>query len=180
MRRRGAWCCALVFIPCYLPDANAQFAVPNGYQRVADAHAIPSDLFYAIALAESGTRVAAQNALRPWPWTLHVHGEGRHYPSRWAATLALKEAIAQGQTSVDVGLMQVNWRYHQSKLGYADVALDPYHNLHVGAAILSDCYRSLDDWWAAVGCYHAPKAPQRAARYRDRVRKIWQRFVVQA
>jgi hypothetical protein len=36
--------------------------------------------------------------------------------------------------------MQVNWRYHQDKLGSPWQALDPYHNLRVGAEILQDCY----------------------------------------
>ena len=35
--------------------------------------------------------------------------------------------------------------------------------------------RADQDWWAAVGCYHAPNSPQRAARYRTRVRAHWQR-----
>ena len=31
------------------------------------------------------------------------------------------------------------------------------------------------DWWAAVGCYHAPSNAERAARYRERVKRIWSR-----
>ena len=90
-----------------------------------------------------------------------------------AATVALQEALATGRMSVDVGLMQVNWRYHRSALGEADEALDPYRNLHAAAAILTACYRSRRDWWAAVGCYHAPNDAHRAERYRERVRGLW-------
>src|SRR5690606_21322078 len=32
----------------------AEMGVPDGYRRVAAAHGIPSELFYAVALAESG------------------------------------------------------------------------------------------------------------------------------
>ena len=159
-------------------SVRATSAVPAGYQRVAANHGIPSDVFYAVALAESGKRIEHLRELRPWPWTLNVHGNGRFYPSRRAATSALHEALAAGRTSVDIGLMQVNWRYHQSAFGEIDEALDPYRNLHVAAAILITCYQSRRDWWAAVGCYHAPNDRHRAERYRERVRTIWRDIAV--
>lgn len=153
--------------------SSAASIVPEGYRFVAEAHGIPSALFYAVALAESGKRIEAISAVRPWPWTLNVHGDGRFYPSRWAATADLQSAIAAGRTSVDVGLMQVNWRYHGAALGRLDQALDPYRNMQVAAAILLDCQRAHGDWWQAVGCYHAPNDPDRARRYRDRVQALW-------
>ena len=147
--------------------------VPDGYRAVAARHGIPERLFYAVALAESGYRVDSSGAARPWPWTLNVAGSGAFYPSRAAALTALREALAQGRTSVDVGLMQVNWKYHRERLAPVEAALDPYRNLDIGAGILLDCYRSAGAWWAAVGCYHAPNEPGRAAAYRARVRALW-------
>jgi len=67
----------------------------------------------------------------------------------------------------------VNWRYHREKLIHPSLALDPQHNLAVAAGILRACYDARADWWAAVGCYHAPAEPQRARRYEERVRRIW-------
>ena len=161
-----------------MPWASATTVVPNGYRRVAEAHGIPSDVFYAVALAESGKRIEPLRAVRPWPWTLNVQGDGRFYPSRRAATWALQESLATDRTSVDVGLMQVNWLYHRIALGTVDEALDPYRNLHVAAGILTACYRSRGDWWAAVGCYHSPNDKHRAERYRERVRLIWRDIAV--
>lgn len=155
------------------PAAFAAGGVPEGYRQVAQVHGIPSALFYAVALAESGKRIDGLRVMRPWPWTLNVHGDGRFYPSRQAAAFALQQALARGRTSVDIGLMQVNWRYHGAALGRVEDALDPYRNLNVAAMILTACYQSLNDWWAAVGCYHAPDDPERATRYRERVWGIW-------
>ena len=155
------------------PAVSAAGSVPEGYRQVAQVHGIPSTLFYAVALAESGKRIDGPRTFRPWPWTLNVHGDGRFYPSRRAAIAALKEALGSGRSSVDIGLMQVNWRYHSAALGHAEGALDPYRNLNVGATILAACYQSRNDWWAAVGCYHAPNDAERAMRYRQRVRGIW-------
>ena len=172
---------ALMAVLAVLVTASVTLAatrVPQGYRLVANAHGIPGDVFYAVALAESGKRIETLRAARPWPWTLNVHGEGRFYPSRRAATCALHEALAAGRTSVDIGLMQVNWRYHRVALGTVAEALDPYRNLHAAAAILVTCHRSRRDWWVAVGCYHAPNDPHRAERYRERVKTIWRELAV--
>lgn len=149
--------------------------VPPGYRSVAAERVVPAALFYALALAESGTRV--DSALHPWPWTLNVAGEGRVFVSRAAAWGELRRALATGERSIDVGVMQVNWRYHREALQDPWQALDPYYNLRVAAAILVECYQLRGDWWDAVGCYHAPQAAQRAAQFRDRVRAHWRRLV---
>lgn len=173
MRPYGRISLAIVVLALAAPMSYAGNPLPDGYHRVAASHGIPSALFYAVALAESGKHIAPLRSLRPWPWTLNVHGDGRFYPSRQAAVAALHEALASVLTSVDVGLMQVNWKYHAAALRTIEAAVDPYRNLEVAAAILVDCYQSRGDWWAAVGCYHAPNDPDRAARYRDRVKRIW-------
>jgi soluble lytic murein transglycosylase-like protein len=169
----------LILMTSIPPPVSAESVIPSGYRSVAETHGIPSALFYAVALAESGTRVDALGAMRPWPWTLNVQGDGRFYPSRRAATLAFEDALATGRTSVDVGLMQVSWRYHRRALGHVAGALDPYRNLDVAAAILTACHEMHRDWWAAVGCYHAPNDPARAERYSHRVKRLWRGLRVQ-
>jgi hypothetical protein len=136
-------------------------------------------LFYAVALAESGKRVGALAIHRPWPWTLNIDGQGHFYPSRKAATDALFAALDAGQRSVDIGLMQISWRYHRDRLGGPAQALDPYHNLRVAAQILNACYHSRLSWGAAAGCYHAPADPLRAARYQGRVLRILRRLATE-
>ena len=180
MRRCSAkcWYWVCVSLATVLPTpvwANA--GVPAGYRTVADEHGVPASILYAVALAESGTVVDPSRSLRPWPWTLNVSGQGRFFPSRRAASEALHAVLAAGRESVDIGLMQINWRYHKARLASPTRALDPYHNLRVAAGILRGCYQRREDWWAAVGCYHAPNNARRAARYQQRVRRHWQRLV---
>ena len=153
----------------------AHEAVPAGYRSVAAEYGVPGSILYAVALAESGTVVGPRRSIRPWPWTLNVSGQGRFLPSRHAASAALHAELAAGRESVDIGLMQINWRYHKDRLASPMRALDPYHNLRVAAEILRDCYQRRGDWWEAVGCYHAPSNTRRAARYQQRVRRHWQR-----
>jgi len=150
-------------------------SVPVGYQQVADAYDLPPEVLYAVALTESARQVDSTGNVRPWPWTLNVRGRGHFFASRREAEAALQDLLDQGRRSIDIGIMQVNWRYHRQRLGSPRLALDPYHNLRVAAEILHDCHQRRQDWWAAVGCYHAPNSPQRAARYRARVRAHWRR-----
>ena len=115
-------------------------SVPTGYQSVAAERGIPASVLYAVALTESGKQVDQPDGYRPWPWTLNVAGRGYYFTSRLDAWRALTGWLEAGKRSIDIGLMQVNWRYHQDRLGTPWQALEPYHNLRVGAGILHDCY----------------------------------------
>jgi len=158
------------------PACLAGESVPAGYASAARAHGIPADIFYAVALTESGKVVDRFRTRRPWPWTLNVGGKGYFYASREDAHRALRRFLAQGKRSIDIGLMQVNWRWHRDKLGDPWQALDPEHNLQVGARILASCYRERRDRWDAVGCYHAPNNRKFANRYRRNVAAHWRRI----
>lgn len=159
--------------------AAAAEPVPPGYRQVARETGVPPRLLYAIGLTESGRRVEidGRSVLRPWPWTLNVGGKGLYFPTRAQATETLEALYDQGRRSIDIGLMQVNWRYHRSRLADRRQALDPYFNLRVAARILRECHEATHDWWQAVGCYHSPgkgkAARKRAERYRARVRRHW-------
>ena len=168
----------VVFAVLLLPAmSRANESVPAGYRRIAAEQGIPQSVLFAVALTESGKPTGQAGALRPWPWTLNIAGRGYFFGSRQAAWQALTAYLKAGKRSIDVGLMQVNWRYHQDQLGTPWQALDPYHNLRVGAGILQSCYVTRQDWWASVGCYHAPTDTHRANRYRRRVVSHWQRIV---
>ena len=173
-RRRVIWLGVVLGI--VWPTAGwCAASVPEGYRIVAEEYGIPHSVLYAVALTESG--VGNDNGVRhPWPWTLNVAGRGHVYPSREAAWHALNTFIARGERSIDIGLMQVNWRFHKDKLGDTWRALDPYYNLRVAAVILRQCFEQRRDWWAGVGCYHAPMDTARAQRYRSRVVGHWQRL----
>lgn len=153
--------------------ADAGEVVPPGYRWVAGQHGIPADLFYAMALTESGKAAGTGMRRRPWPWALNIAGEGRFFANRIEAWRAFNAALGAGEDRVDVGLMQINWRYHGTLLKSSWQALEPYRNLELAARILKDCYRERGDWWASVGCYHAPANSERARRYRNRVLGHW-------
>ncbi len=161
-------------VPTLYADTSHQPEIPNVYKLVAERHAIPTTILYAVALTESGK--SYQSTLLPWPWTLNIDGQGYYYESYHTAKIALAEALEKSQ-SVDIGLMQINWRWHQDKLQNISAALNPLQNLNQGARILHQSYQKSGDWWEAVGHYHSPaqtvKARRNAERYRRRVRAHW-------
>jgi len=80
-------------------------SVPAGYRTIATERGIPYTVFYAVALTESGKRVAPADVYRPWPWTLNVAGRGYFFDSRLAAWQALTDWLQAGRRSIDIGLM---------------------------------------------------------------------------
>ena len=152
-------------------------SIPLEYVSAAHKANVPPDLLYAIALTESGRTIDEKHGFQPWPWTLNVSGTGQVFDSRRLANRTLQSVLNSNNHHVDVGLMQVNWHFHKSKFESSVHALDPRTNLRVGAGILRWCYRQKNDWWKAVGCYHAPNSPERAGEYRKRVRKIWTQHI---
>ncbi len=149
------------------PPAAAE-TIPPRYINVAHEFGIPPQILYAVAKTESGSRLTT-GAVRPWPWTLNVEGRGERYRTRTDALRALKAHLAAGRRSVDIGLMQVNWRWHARRLRNPEIALDPIFNLRTGARILAERYRESRNWLVAIGRYHSPGNRVRAKAYRQRV-----------
>lgn len=148
--------------------------LPVAYVVIAKAANVPADILYAVALAESGR--SYKGVLLPWPWTLNVEGRSIFCESQGEAIVLAAEAIERKQL-VDLGLTQVNWRWHQQRFSRVDDALVPMLNLKAGAAILREQYEVSGDWWQAVGRYHDPGQDDEslvsAENYRQRVKRLW-------
>jgi hypothetical protein len=144
---------------------------PSAYVQAAQAQGFDPRILYAVALQESKL-MFGQRAL-PYPWTLCVRGVAERHDSYEQSLEALRKHIRQGVTNVDCGVMQVNWRWHQDKLGTPERALDPHPNLAVGAQILADHFRVTRNWRTAIACYHAGSITSdnqdRASRYAQHV-----------
>jgi len=137
--------------------------LPSGYVVMGNRLDVPPLLLYGVALQESAMRWGDRTL--PWPWTLDVEGSPKRYASYADSVAALRRYLAAGVRNIDTGLMQVNWRHHSAKLQRPERALDPYPNIAVGAQILREQFNACADWRTAVGRYHSPGDPQRAASY---------------
>ena len=106
----------------------------------------------AIALAESGL-VNDQGFIEPWPWALNIEGRAYFPASRDEAAALLS---AHQDRSVDVGLLQINIRWHGHRVDDPKALLDPVTNLEIGAEILNEALASASgDLTTGIGRYHS-------------------------
>lgn len=159
--------------------ANSAKRVPTLYSEMGRFCDVPADLLYAVAIGESGRFLDGQT--KPWPWTLNVAGESFYFDSRDEQFEALMDAITEGKI-VDIGPMQLNWRWKFERLQSPWVATDPAFNVNTAARIIRGHYDANPQagWFAAVGMYHreADRPQDHEARriYIDRIRRTWERL----
>ena len=129
-------------------------------------------LLYAIALAESA-RPREKNTVAPWPWTLNASGKGRYFESHDTAATYLAQHTTTS-SNIDIGIMQVNLRWHGHRVDNPQALLEPDANIHVAATILREAIDSApSDLELGVGRYHSSD-PSRARAYGRRVLGIYQ------
>ena len=87
----------------------------TAWAAAAAPYALDPTLLYAIGLMESGR--PRDGGLAPWPWTLYLPGQGGVFLTSRAQ--ALSTLRANLGTAVDIGLMQVNLRWHGHRGGPA-------------------------------------------------------------
>jgi hypothetical protein len=125
------------------------------WRQAAQKHGIDYRLLYAVAIRESGRNVG-KNRVAPWPYALHFNGSNVAFyaESRREAEQLLSLALSITD-NVDVGLAQVNWRYHKDKVKRPQDLLDPKKNLEVASRILAEALASTADRVLGVGRYHS-------------------------
>lgn len=137
---------------------------PRAYVATGERVGVDPWLLYGVALQESQLKFGAR--VLPYPWTLCVEGRGLRFGDYSATLRALKRYVGCAVTNVDCGTMQVNWRWHSTRLGSLERALDPYPNLAAGAQILHGHYDERRSWPKAVALYHT--GSDASAEQRDR------------
>lgn len=135
-------------------------------EAAAARHGIPEGVMAAIARTESGGGPRAS----AWPWTLNMGGEGMYLESAGAALARLRAVLDEGRSNVDVGCMQVNWRWHGEAFDSLEQMIDPAANTEYAARFLVDLWRREGTWEAAVQAYHSSD-PERGAAYLARVER---------
>jgi len=140
-------------------------SVESPYIVAAHNAEVPPDLLIAIAGAESGYH----------PWALNIKGHQVFCRSRQEA----ENVLATTPTDdIDIGLMQVNWRFWGPRSGLASKRelLDPRKNLEFGAAILKDGLSRGGSLWHRISNYHSGGAHERA-RYNQMVYDAYLRYL---
>ena len=139
-------------------------------ERAALARGLPTKLLPAIARTESG-RGQGKLGRRAWPWTLNVQGKGYYFDTREQALAKLKKVIASGVRNVDVGCMQVNYRWHGKEFSSVEEMMDPVANTKYAALFMSRLKTRTGSWNKATQYYHS-QDPKRGKYYLGKVQKV--------
>lgn len=126
------------------------------------AAGLPDGILPAISRVESSYKG------RAWPWTLNQGGNGTYHATKADALAALNDILASGVKNVDLGCMQINWRWHSQAFLDAETMIDPFNNTLYAATFLAKLFEKTGDWDIAIGLYHS-NDPARSAAYRDKV-----------
>lgn len=165
--------CAI--IPSYSSAAAARSVDLTGtvFEQVGLEANIDPRLLYAVALCESAYNPdPSLGTVLPYPWVLRT-GSAPFYGDDFFETKKVLIRYLTKSQSVDVGMMQINVKWHAHRVSEPVDLLDPLTNVRVGAEILNELFdRYPNNAIKAIGLYHSG-TPEKAARYGKTVWRVY-------
>lgn len=125
-------------------------------------HKIPKGLLAAIAKIESGNKAYA----------LNMAGTSYIAKSIDEAASVVSEKVSSGYTNIDVGVMQLNYRWHGGEFDSIEEMLTPLKNITYAAKLLVSLKKQHGDWHKAVRYYHSA-TPEHHKKYSRKVVLCW-------
>ena len=123
--------------------------------QIANRHQLDPYVLYAVALVESAKRNGSSH-ITPWPWAINKSGKAIIPASQQEARSILTKALAEGSRNIDVGLMQINFRWHGHRVDKPEHLLNPVTNLQIGALLLAEAIQSApNNLVLGIGRYHS-------------------------
>ncbi|MEF3048075.1 transglycosylase SLT domain-containing protein [Pseudotabrizicola sp. L79] len=124
--------------------------------NAASQTGVPEAILLAIARVEAGRQQGGGFA--PWPWTVNQGGRGSFFDSRDLAVDHVKQALSAGETNIDIGCFQINWRWHNEAFPSVEAMFDPDRNALYAARFLQRLLAETGSWEGAIGAYHSRKS----------------------
>ena len=152
-------------IAAILPDCEAIAA------KVETATGLPQGILSSISRVESG-HAWPDGSVKGWPWATNNRGKGKYFQKREEALKYIKKVIDRGDHNIDVGCMQINFRWHGKAFKSLEQMIDPAYNIPYAARFLSTLYERHGNWDKAIKYYHSGNSKYNRA-YLARVKKVW-------
>jgi len=152
-------------IAAILPDCEAIAA------KVETATGLPQGILSSISRVESG-HAWPDGSVKGWPWATNNRGKGKYFQKREEALKYIKKVIDRGDHNIDVGCMQINYRWHGKAFKSLEQMIDPAYNIPYAARFLSTLYERHGNWDKAIKYYHSGNSKYNRA-YLARVKKVW-------
>jgi len=125
-------------------------------------YSIPNNLLLSIAKVESGIR----------PYILNAQGKIFAFSTKQEAEEKIVNLVENGVNNIDIGIMQINLRWHGEKFNSFGELLDPATNIDYAARYLASLYKKHETWLKAVRMYHSA-TPVHHKKYSKTVILSW-------
>lgn len=125
-------------------------------------HHIPSGLLLAVIKTESNLN----------PFALNINGKPLYFRYKDEAIKAINQAISSGVVNIDIGISQINYRWHGENFTSIDSMLSLDTNISYAAEHLSNLKLKHGDWHKALRHYHSAK-PIHHKLYSRKVVACW-------
>jgi soluble lytic murein transglycosylase-like protein len=130
--------------------------------NLEEEYNIPTGLLQAIVTVES----------RMKPYAINIQGVPYFAKSIDEAKKVVQQNIDRGITNIDVGLAQVNLRWHGKNFIDLTKMIEPESNLTYAANLLNELHSRHRCWHKAVRIYHS-KNPIYHKKYSRQVTMVW-------
>jgi soluble lytic murein transglycosylase-like protein len=148
----------------YATDINSS----NGYwfkkyiAAVEQRNQIPRGLLSAIVGVESGFN----------PTAVNIEGKSVITNNKYEAIKIINNAVNQGVTNIDIGIAQINYRWHKDNFRNIEEMINPTANIEYAAKLLSSLFKQHGTWHKAIRHYHSAN-PNHHKQYSRKVVIAW-------
>ena len=162
-----------LFLLCLLINFKPTYSNPltncfNFTEKYGKQFNIPDKLLTSISLVESG--IKKNNNFVSWPWTLNVAGKSMFFDNKNDTLDFLKKNYKN--KNIDVGCMQISFKYHMNQFDSLENILDPDKNVKYASKFLKKLFSKHKRWNEAISRYHS-SVPIRKKKYLKRVKNYW-------
>ena len=161
----------LIYVPSSV-SSNDVVGCQIYTEKYNKIYRLPNKLLTSISLVESG--VIEGNKINPWPWALNVNGKSKYFDNK-KDTLSFLRKSLQTNRNIDVGCMQINYKFHGHNFKNLDHILNPEENVKYAAEFLKKLFKKHKSWNEAISRYHSSE-PSRKKRYLKKVRDFWDKL----
>jgi soluble lytic murein transglycosylase-like protein len=159
----------LVICLCFVGSNNAlasnssvQGKIKRLIKSTEEQYGIPSGLLEAIAFVESGIN----------NHVINIAGKAVIATNNNEALKVISDARENGIRNIDVGVMQLNYRWHSKSFANIQEMLNPKNNIECAAKFLLSLKKQYGTWYAAICNYHSSK-PNHQRKYSYKVVMKW-------
>ena len=142
----------------------------SAINKAEKKYKLPHKLLTAISLTETGRTVNGHFV--SWPWSLNVSGKSFFFENKKNTKLFLQEKLRTNKKNIDVGCMQINYKYHNKNFKDLNSLLDPITNVEGAAKFLLNLHKKYKSWNIAISRYHSSD-PERMKTYLKKVHLNW-------